>query len=80
MCLKVKKITYKIYAKILFHCSNINTDSSLSSNRVRVEKKHFRNLSFHSIAFSLVIRFKDLKPANQRNIPEDHYPESRHCY
>ena len=37
-----------MYTKILFHCSNINTDSPLSSNRVKVEKKHFRNLSFHS--------------------------------
>jgi hypothetical protein len=48
MCLKVKKIAYKMCTKILFHCSNINTDSPLSSNRVKVEKKHFRNLSFHS--------------------------------
>jgi hypothetical protein len=80
MCLKVKKITYKMYAKILFHCSNINTDSPLPSNRVKIEKKHFRNWSFHSTVFSLVSRFKDLKPANQRNVLEDHYPESRHCY
>jgi hypothetical protein len=65
---------------MLFHCSNTNTDSPLSSNRVKVTKKHFRNFSFHSIVFSLVIKFKDLKPTNQRNIPEDHYPESRHCY
>jgi len=80
MCLEVKKIAYKMYATILFHFSNINTDSPLLSNRVKVEKKHFRNLIFHSTVFSLVTRFKDLKPANQRNIPENHYPESRHCY
>ena len=48
---KVKKITYKMYAKILFHCSNINTDSPLPSNRVKVEKKHFRDWSFHSTVF-----------------------------
>jgi hypothetical protein len=80
MCLRVKKITYKMYAKILFHCSNINTDYPLPSNRVKVEKKHFRNCSFHSTVCSLVSRFKDFKPANQRNIPEDHYRESRYCF
>jgi hypothetical protein len=80
MCLKVKKITYEMYTKMLFHFTNTNTDSPLSSNRVKAEKKHLLNLSFHSTVFSLVSRFKDLKSANQRNSPEDLHPESRYCY
>jgi hypothetical protein len=36
--------------------------------------------SFHSIAVSLVGRPEDFKPANQRNMSEDQYPESRHSY
>jgi hypothetical protein len=66
MCLNLKNITYKMYAKILFYSSNINTDSPLSSNRAKVEKKHFRNLSFHSTVFSLVIRFNPLTNATSR--------------
>ena len=34
--------------------------------------------SFHSIAVLLVGRTEDLKPANQRNMSEYQYPESRH--
>jgi len=28
----------KVHTKILLHCSNINTDSPLTSNRVKLEK------------------------------------------
>jgi len=40
--LEIKNI-YEVYAKI-FHCSNINTDSPLSSNGDELEKYHLRNL------------------------------------
>ena len=45
MCLNVDK-TYKVYAKIMFNCSNINADSCLSSKRVKLEKLQLRNLRF----------------------------------
>jgi hypothetical protein len=32
---------------------------------------------FHSVVISLVARFEEFKPGNQRNIQEDQYPESR---
>lgn len=34
--------------------------------------------SFHSVVISLVYGFERLQPANQRNIPVDRYPVSRH--
>jgi hypothetical protein len=38
--LKCKEKTfYKVHIKILFHSSNVNTDSALSSNRVKLEEE-----------------------------------------
>jgi len=37
---------HKVYTKILLHCPNINIDSLLSSNCVKLEKQQLRNLSF----------------------------------
>jgi hypothetical protein len=31
-----KEDTYKVYTKIIFHCSNINADSPLSSKQVKL--------------------------------------------
>jgi len=38
MCWNVQKIIRKLYTEILFHCSNLNIDSPLSSIRVILEK------------------------------------------
>jgi len=35
---KYREDIEKVLAKILLHCSNINTDSPLTSNRVKLEK------------------------------------------
>jgi hypothetical protein len=35
---KCRENIYKVYIKILFYCSNINTHPLLSSNRVKLEK------------------------------------------
>ena len=32
----------------MFHCSDVNTDSPPPSNRVKLEKKRPRNVTFHS--------------------------------
>ena len=44
----VEKNIYKLRTKtgLLFLCSNINTDSPLSSNCVKLEKLQVRNLRF----------------------------------
>jgi hypothetical protein len=39
LCGNVEKDVYKMYTEILFHCSNINTDCLLSSNRIKLEKQ-----------------------------------------
>lgn len=35
-----------MHTKVLFHCSNTNTNSPLSSNRLTLEKQQLRNLKF----------------------------------
>jgi len=42
----VEESIYKVSTKVLFHCSNINTDSAPSSNSVQSEKQQMRNLRF----------------------------------
>jgi len=42
----VEESIYKVYTKVLFHCSNINTDSAPSSNSVQLQKQQLRNLRF----------------------------------
>jgi hypothetical protein len=37
---------HKVYTEILFRCSNVNTDSRLSSKCIKLEKQHLWNLSF----------------------------------
>ena len=44
---KIKRKTFfKLYTKILFHCLNINPDSPLSSNDIKLEEYQLQNLSF----------------------------------
>jgi hypothetical protein len=68
MCLNVEKNLYKVYTKIQFRCSNTDTDSPLSSNRVKLLKQQLRNLRVpqHCLFFSLVGRFEDFNlPASE---------------
>jgi hypothetical protein len=37
-CVEIREKIYKVFPKILRHCSNINKDSSLSSNLVHSER------------------------------------------
>ena len=50
------------------------TDSPLSSDSVKLEKQQLRNMRFPQLFRCLA----GLKPAKQRDIPEDQYPERRH--
>lgn len=68
MSLNVKKIIYKVCTEILFHFSTIKRDSPLSYNRLKLETWDLRNLRLPQHCCSLVSKFEDLKPANQRNI------------
>ena len=63
MFLNVQKNVYNTYTKRLLHCPNINTDSSLLPNRVKLQKQQKGNLR-------LPQRNK-INSANQVNIPED---------
>jgi hypothetical protein len=35
-----------MYPKLIFHCSNINTNSLVSSNYIKLEKQQLQNLRF----------------------------------
>jgi hypothetical protein len=48
-----------MYTKMLFYYWCINTDSPLSSNRVKFENSNCEISGFHSVVVSLVGRFED---------------------
>jgi len=64
---------YKVYINVLFRSSNINTDLLCRPIAFNWKSSKFEIRGFHSVFVSLGDSFE-----NQRNIPEDHYPVSRH--
>jgi len=48
---------------MLFHCSNINTDYPLLSNRWSYKSGYCQIWRFHSVVVQLVGRFEGFRPA-----------------
>jgi hypothetical protein len=51
-----------------------------SYKTLHYKRNNYDIQGFHRFVTSLVSRFEDFKPANQRNIPEDHLLSNYHIY
>lgn len=68
----------KVCTEIVFYCWNIIQAVHCRLIALNYKSSKREILGCHSVLVPLDGRFEDLKLANQRNIPEDKYPESKH--